>query len=413
MRFLSRTLHLSCAAATLLACWELRRSIVGIYPQDYEAAGGAAPGEAAAAPIKLEPLITGLQQPTDIQFPPGRSDRVVVLEKGGRARMFALEGGKSRELDPLLELSVLTRSEEGMLGMAFHPRFPEVPRVYFNVVVLRQTDGEDVTSIEEWTVSPLGDGWIGSSTRKLLEVVQPYPNHNAGQLAFGPDGYLYIGLGDGGWANDPHDHGQDPATLLGSMLRIDVDRQDPGLPYAIPQDNPFLGKPGVPPATWAIGLRNPWRYSFSPNGQLIVADVGQDTWEEVSIAVAGSNLGWRRREGRHCFPPDQVCSDPDQAGLLDPIYEYKHTVGQSITGGYVWSHPEIPTLQGRYIFGDFVSGRLWAIPLPAQPRNSDPLVEAVELGRWQILPSTFGRDAEGRVYVADFGSGTVFRISAP
>ena len=237
-----------------------------------------------------------------------------------------------------------------------------------------------------------------------MTVFQPYANHDAGQLAFGPDGMLYIGWGDGGFRNDPKGSGQDRQTMLGAMLRVDIDNPDGGRAYGIPADNPFVNDAGTLDEIYAIGLRNPWRYSFAPDGRLVVADVGQDLWEEVSIVPAGGNLGWNLREGFHCFPPGGSC--PSDEPLVEPIYEYGRDDGNSITGGFVDTSGD-EKLNGLYVFGDFVTGRLWAIDLPesgtATPRA---------LGRWPILPSTFGQDTQGRVYVADFGSGTIYRIQA-
>ncbi|MCB9779561.1 MAG: PQQ-dependent sugar dehydrogenase, partial [Alphaproteobacteria bacterium] len=253
-----------------------------------------------------------------------------------------------------------------------------------------------------------------SAPVRLLEVRQPYANHDAGQLAFGTDGMLYIGLGDGGAADDPKGNGQDASTMLGSMLRIDVDHQDDGRHYAVPTDNPFVGggtptertRGPVPPEVWAIGLRNPWRYSFHPDGRLIVADVGQSSWEEVTILGAGENAGWNVMEANHCF--NGVPCDPTV--LRGAVWEYSHKVGQSITGGYVHTSADVPGLQGRYVVGDFATGRIWALDLPDDPGGR---ATPVSLGKWPVLISTFGRDGAGRVYVGDFQEGRVLRIDPP
>lgn len=351
--------------------------------------------------VSLRPVARGFENVTDVQFPPGDARFMVVLEKGGAATWVDLKTGAK---NPLLRLDVRTSSELGLLGLAFHPKYAENAKVYVNY---NPSGGELRTVISEWTVDQ-ATGLAGSE-RVLLEVEQPYVNHDAGQLQFGPDGYLYVGLGDGGSGGDPLGHGQDRGTLLGDMLRIDVDRRGADTPYGIPADNPFVGQPGVRPEIWAWGLRNPWRYSFDPKGRLLVADVGQNLWEEVSVVSAGDNLGWNLREGRHCFRPAKGC--PEQ-GLVDPIYEYNHDEGFSITGGYVSLSPALPALQGWYVFGDFGTGRIWALDVRGElvPGQTPPVVT---LGRWPINPATFGRDGEGNLYVADFGGGVVYRMLAP
>ncbi len=418
-------------AGALGGCDSLRALAVRNYPQDYSAEAGApiaarAAGPAGTAgtfdgpdldrarlatPVVLQPLITGLSAPTDVQFPPGRSDVAVVLEKAGKARVFAL-GAEVRELGTLLDLPVPTRSEQGLLGLAFHPRFgPEGGELFVNHIVeaTDTTPAAERTRVSRIAVTIAGDRWTAGPPRTVLELDQPYANHNAGQLAFGPDGMLYVGFGDGGWRDDPHGEGQDASGWLGSMLRIDVSKHDEdGRGYGVPADNPLRGQPGVPPETFATGLRNPWRYSFAPDGRLIVADVGQNLWEEVDVVGPGANLGWNLMEGRHCFPPERAC---DETGLTAPFWEYGHGEdGASVTGGYVYTGTAIPALQGHYVLGDFVSGRIWALPLPEGDGGAAPPVAAKALGHWRILISTFGRDGDGELVVADYGSGTVYRL---
>jgi len=276
-----------------------------------------------------------------------------------------------------------------LLGLAFHPRFQSNGLFYLNYS--RRSDGKPVNRIAEWGITPGADlrSARPQEKRSLMEVVQPYANHDAGQLAFGPDGKLYIGFGDGGHRADPLNHGQNPQTQLGSMQRLDVDRAD------------------ATPETFATGLRNPWRYSFGPKGRLIVADVGQDQWEEISIVRQGENHGWKLREGRHCFPPGSRCSSE---GLVDPIYEYGRQDGGSVTGGFVVTGDSMPGLKGRYVFADFMSGRFWAIDLPPVEQVKGPLATVYALGRFRLAISSFGLDAAGQLYAADFGSGTIFRI---
>ena len=304
------------------------------------------------------------------------------------------------EQQPLFSVNVVTQSEQGLLGLAFAPDFATSGRFYVDFV--RKTD-VDHTVIQAFTVNGgLPNGTI-TPAHVVLEVAQPYQNHNAGQIGFGPDGYLYISLGDGGFANDPKLNGQNPQSLLGSILRVDVSQT----PYAIPADNPILPPNTQPTLVWAYGLRNPWRFSFDPKGRLVVADVGQDTWEEVDIVQAGDNLGWNRTEGFHCFPPDDAESC-DRTGLVPPVYEYDHNNGNSITGGYVSVDPRLPKLRGKYVFGDFVRGRIWAIDLPDD--RSTPVKDAIALGKWPVLLSSFGQDGAGQLYVVDYGQGRVLRV---
>lgn len=370
----------------------------------------AAANKSAGAPAKLsitlEEVATGFSQPTDIQFPPNHPDQVIILEKGGTAWLLTLQeqGGVVKEASrrKLFEVPVRTPSEMGLLGLAFHPRFEENGRFFLNY---NPADGDLRTHIAEWRTDPKTlEG--AREHQLLLSVEQPYQNHDAGQLQFGPrDGYLYVGLGDGGWRGDPKDHGQDRSTLLGAMLRIDVDRQAGGKPYAIPADNPFVKDAGARGEVWAYGIRNPWRYSFDDKHRLVVADVGQDAWEEVSLVEKGDNLGWNVVEGRgHCYEPSKGC---DTTGMKPPVWEYPHDVGQSITGGYVYTGSRVPALRGKYLVADFVRGHMWALELPDDPTA---LAKETALGTWPKLWVTFGRDTKGEVWVADFGAGTVFRI---
>lgn len=336
--------------------------------------------------VRLRRVATA-DQPTDIQFHPV-DGRMVVLEKEGALRWFDLEANTEGSW---ATLDVLTESEEGLLGLAWHPDFTNNGLFYLNSV--QRVDGRDVSRIEEWKL----EGDTATHQRVLMSVVQPYQNHDAGQLQFGPDGMLYIGWGDGGFRNDPKGHGQNADTFLGSMLRIDV-TPDGTKPYTVPADNPKLS--AKKPEIWAIGLRNPWRYSFAPDGRLVVADVGQNAYEEVTILAAGDNAGWKVREAAHCFEPQEGCATE---GFVDPIWEYGRDEGQSITGGYVYTGTAIESLSGLYVFADFVSGRFWALDL-------DNPSEVASLGRWPFLPSTFGRNAEGELYVASFGDGAIYAL---
>lgn len=352
--------------------------------------------------ISLKEVSAGFQQPTDIQFPPGETGIFLVTEQKGKLRWGKV---RKNEIGTLLTLNVLSESEQGLLGLAFHPDFIKNGKLYLNYVL--KLNGKDTSRVSEWIVSSPKDLTNSkiTSERIIMEVVQPYPNHNAGQLAFGPDRYLYVGWGDGGWMGDPKKNGQNPKTFLGSMLRIDVNSTENGKGYKVPEDNPFVKDPCCVPEAFAYGFRNPWRYSFDPKGRLILADVGQDLWEEVNIVERGKNYGWDVKEASHCFNPKQNCK---QEGLTDPIYEYGREEGQSITGGYVYSNSEISDLNGKYVFADFVSGRIWALELPEQ--SGQPAKKVYSLGKWPMLVSSFGRDSAGKVYLSDFGSGKIYRI---
>jgi glucose/arabinose dehydrogenase len=257
------------------------------------------------------------------------------------------------------------------------------------------------TQISEWELPRDSLGSRPATKRRvLLEIEQPYPNHDGGHIAFGPDGYLYVGTGDGGSRADPLGAGQDLSTLLGKMLRIDVNAQ-PG--HAVPADNPFTRVAGARPEIWAYGLRNPWRFTFDPLDRLIVADVGQDLYEEVNLVAAGDNLGWSIREASHCFSPPEGCA---REGLVDPIFEYGRDAGNSISGGHVYLGEKLPWLKGKYVLADYVSGRVWALTLP----GAAGAAEAEMLGRFPHAFSAFGRDADGELYALDFVGGSVLRL---
>lgn len=410
-RSLSALLFVVLVSCNGSGCGGAKRLLVKWFSDDYKT-DAVAPGMAAVfegldakrerIDVRLEPVWSGLDQPTDVQFVPGR-DVAVALEKPGVARWKDFAAGTT---GVLLTMAVAEESEEGLLGLAFHPRFAENGRFYTNAVVRRK--GDDFTQIGAWRADP--ETLAGARLERLvLEVEQPYQNHNAGQLAFGPDGYLYVGLGDGGWMNDPQGNGQNPATLLGSLLRIDVDRTEGKQGYAVPADNPFVDKPGFRPEIWAYGLRNPWRYAFAPDGRLIVADVGQDRYEEIDLIVRGGNYGWNIREAGHCLEEGEACK---ASGLIDPFYAYPRDDGRSITGGYVYGGQAIPALRGKYVFGDFISGAMWAVGVPSVETPSASQTAAA-LGKRPILISTFGRDHHGELYVADYSGGIIYRIVAP
>jgi glucose/arabinose dehydrogenase len=353
---------------------------------------------AVAASVNLRAVVEGLDRPVVVAHAGDGSGRLFIAQQGGQIRIF---DGTRLLTVPFLDLSAFVSrgSEQGLLGLAFHPAYETNGLFYVNL-----TDAAGDTQILRFAVS--GDPNVADprSAVPLLSVDQPFANHNGGQLVFGPDGKLWIGLGDGGSAGDPGDRAQSGTTLLGKILRIDVDQ---GLPYAIPQENPFLADSSVRDEIWALGLRNPWRFSFDRlTGDLFIADVGQNAWEEVSFEPAGSgggrNYGWRRMEGNHCFDPGSGCND---GSLVLPILEYSHSFGCSVTGGYRYRGAEMPEHSGTYFYGDFCSGRIWGG------------TENLETGSWtstelldsELLISTFGEDEVGELYVADL-SGTLYRI---
>jgi glucose/arabinose dehydrogenase len=359
--------------------------------------------EASPARVRFEAIASGFAEPVDLQFVPGLPGEAVLLEKAGRARLVTLPQPQGVEMSgvDVVTLAVHKHSELGLLGLAFHPRYADNGLFYLND---NPHDGGPLrTRISEWELprAELGKR-PARHVRTLLEIDQPYPNHDGGQVAFGPDNYLYIGMGDGGSRADPQNYSQNLGSWLGKMLRIDVDAR-PG--YAVPSDNPFVGTPGARPEIWAYGLRNPWRFSFDPKQRLIAADVGQDLYEEIDWVSAGDNMGWKVREAAHCFFPRDGC---ETKGLVDPIFEYERAAGMSVTGGYVYLGQQLPWLRDKYVFADFVSGRVWALQLPEQKNR---LGRAEDLGRFPHAISAFGRDAGGELYALDFRRGLVLRLA--
>ncbi len=299
-------------------------------------------------------------------------------------------------------------NEEGLLGMAFHPRYAENGEFFLYYTT---TDAPHTSVISRFRVSQEDPNKADPNfEEELLRIPQPYWNHNGGTIIFGPDGYLYIGLGDGGAANDPHGHGQNLKTLLGSILRIDVDRKDSGREYAIPQDNPFVGREDAQGEIWAYGLRNVWRMAFDRKTKVLwAADVGQNLWEEIDLIVRGGNYGWNLREGTHPFAAG---GDQPRRDLIDPIWEYHHNIGKSITGGNVYRGASAPSLDGLYVYADYVSGLVWALDYDQQAKKAranyriQP-AESVSLKNMPVI--TFGEDEEGETYFTD-AFGFIYRF---
>jgi glucose/arabinose dehydrogenase len=285
----------------------------------------------------------------------------------------------------------------GLLGLTFHPDF-QTNGFFF---VDYTADNPRRTVIARYQVNAFDPNQANVSTGTIiLEVDQPYTNHNGGQIAFGADGYLYIAMGDGGSGGDPLGHGQNRSTLLGSLLRIDVDSQTAGRNYSIPIDNPFAGNSmGYAEEIFAYGLRNPWRFSFdSETGNLWLADVGQNEIEEIDVIRNGGNYGWNLKEGTQCY----AVSECDGFGLIDPIWEYNHGLGRSITGGYIYRGSRLPALYGNFLYGDFVSGRIWSLEY-----DGIGLTNNTELFDTSLSISSFGVDESGEVYVLSY-DGTVY-----
>jgi glucose/arabinose dehydrogenase len=395
--------------------------------------GGSPPQNQGPNPrIGLELIAEGFTTPVVLASPGDGSGRLFVADQAGRIWPLAADGARAEApfldlRDSLVDLKP-TYDERGLLGLAFHPAFADNGRffVYYSAPLRRGAPrGWDHTShLSEFRISASDPGRADTaSERILLQVDQPQSNHNGGQIAFGPDGYLYVALGDGGGANDtgpghpPWGNAQDRSTLLGAILRLDVDG---AAPYIVPGDNPFVGQEGRD-EIWAYGLRNPFRFAFDSDdqGEMFVGDVGQNLYEEVNIVARGGNYGWRIREGRHCFDPDRPDSPPEQcprAGpggqpLLPPILDYDHDLGIAVIGGYVYRGSQMLDLQGHYIFGDWGTSFIGA-----NGKIFDGVPPASEGGQWtmrrfdvatggDVAPDlgafllSFGRDAGGELYV--------------
>jgi glucose/arabinose dehydrogenase len=350
-------------------------------------------------------LVSGLADPVFVTHAGDGSQRLFVVEKPGTVRILA-----NGELlpQPLLDITDRVRSsgsEQGLLGLAFPPNFTGSGYFFVNYT---GRDGRTVVSRFQVGTDP--NRADAASEFTVLEIAQPAANHNGGMLAFGPDGYLWIGTGDGGAANDRFRNGQNPGTLLGKMLRLDV-TSDPAQPYVVPADNPWItddwNGQDVRDEVWAVGLRNPWRYSFDRlTGDLWVADVGQNTYEEINHVPAeqkgypngGLNFGWPIMEGTRCFPDSAGC---DPAGLVIPVADYTHAEGGcSVTGGYVYRGAQFPALDGVYFFGDYCSGYIWTLHA-----NEDGAWRQDRVLQSGLAISSFGEDEAGELYVTDLGGG--------
>ncbi|MDN5212081.1 PQQ-dependent sugar dehydrogenase [Fulvivirgaceae bacterium BMA12] len=343
-------------------------------------------------------------RPVDLQHSHDNSNKLYVVEQAGVIRSF---DNLAETSDTKVFLDITDRvndseNEQGLLGLAFHPSFENNGYFYVNYTAANPNR----TVISRFTTDPAnGDEADKSSELVLMSISQPYDNHNGGQIAFGQDGYLYIATGDGGSGGDPDNNGQDRRTLLGSILRIDVDNQTQGLNYAVPVDNPFVGNTNnFREEIYAYGLRNPWRMSFDPeSGQLWAGDVGQNAFEEIDIIEKGGNYGWKIMEGQHCFPDNDRCNRDD---LITPVWEYAQTnVDRSITGGYVYRGANLPELQGLYIYGDFVSGKIWAL----EGNSSDNATNTLLIDS-NLSIASFGTDAQNELLICAF-DGRIYSLA--
>jgi glucose/arabinose dehydrogenase len=354
----------------------------------------------SATAQRLVPVADGFAQPLGIVAANDGSGRLFVVEQRGTVAAVAADGTTSRWLD--LQGRTRAQGERGLLGLAFHPEFATNGRVF-----VHYSDRNGDTVLSELSVDAAASAVDPATETVLFTLEQPYGNHNGGALVFGPDGMLYLGLGDGGSGGDPLNAGQDLGTPLGALLRFDVDAGGPGT-ARVPADNPFLATPGARPEIWAYGLRNPWRFSFDPRtGDLWIADVGQNAVEEVNLlragAPAGANFGWRVVEGDRCFDPARGC---DPSPFEAPVATYTHASGwgRSVTGGVVPYGPAAPSLAGRYVFGDFVSGRLFVLDAAGDGFTASPLLTA------GFAVAGFGLDEALDAYVADYGGGVLYRL---
>lgn len=354
-----------------------------------------------ALKLELVPLVTDLKRPTFITGANDGSNRLFFIEQQGR--IYYVDAGSDRKhlfLD-IRDVVNDTGNEQGLLGLAFHPDFKNNGLFFIDY---SNAAGDNVLARYHVSADPTQAD--AASAKILLTIPGLEPNHNGGMLAFGPDGYLYIGTGDGGGGGDRHGtigNGQNRNTLLGKILRLDVN----GDAYRVPDDNPFVNDANALPEIWAYGFRNPWRFSFDrAAGDLYIADVGQGSYEEIDFQPAsskgGENYGWRIMEGAHCYNPKENC---DTSGSVEPIFDYTHDLGCSVTGGYVYRGVKFPSLVGQYLFADYCTGVVWATS-----RAPNGTWNTRQVARFDDTISSFGQDDAGELYVAGHRSGTIYKL---
>lgn len=399
--------------AVVLPAWLLMLCLAGCaapVPPGEPAGGGGTPTAGVTPTASVTPtapapaapsVIGGFAHPTAMAAPDDGSDRLFVTDQAGVIRV--VEHGSVLKA-PALDIRGRVGSqgnEQGLLGLAFPPGFAKKGYAYIYF-----TDTSGTSQLYRLHVSAADPNVFDPSTmQSLLTVAQPFANHNGGQLAFGPDGYLYFGLGDGGSGGDPGNRAQNLSVLLGKILRIDTESAPDAPGYGIPPDNPFVGRSGARPEIWAYGLRNPWRFSFDPpTGDMWIADVGQDRWEEIDHVAGGSpaglNFGWSLYEGNELFKARSRVT----AGYVWPVFTYSHRDGISVTGGYVYRGAAYPAMRGLYVFGDYGSGKIWTTRWDGTKWNT----RLARSTSYNI--STFGLDGSGELWVADYAAGKLHRV---
>jgi glucose/arabinose dehydrogenase len=361
---------------------------------------------------RLFPNIT-LRRPVQAVQAPGDDKHLYVLEQAGRVMRLDLTKPDATEAEVWMDIREQVNSagnELGLLSIVFDPKFADTHQFFLYYTANKPLRSE----LTRFDVAPATGMPVLKSAKVFLEVKQPYSNHNGGTVLFGPDGMLYLSLGDGGAANDPHGNSQNMAALLGKIIRIDVRRSEGGEPYAIPADNPFVDNPKAAPEIWATGLRNVWRMSFDrKTGQLYAGDVGQNAYEEVDLIVKGGNYGWNPREGLHAFDKGK----PGTAGAvyLDPIAEYPHDQGVSVTGGFVYRGGKWPSLQGVYLYADYAFGTIWGLRCNGDRCTPSEVVWQRQGGK--SMWSSFGELNNGELVLCAFdgtesGPGSLWMIQA-
>jgi glucose/arabinose dehydrogenase len=358
------------------------------------------------ADSRFTPLVTEVNQPVGVTNAGDGSNRLFVIEKDGLIRV--VENGQLLS-EPFLDVSAFItpepRSEQGLLGLAFHPDYKENGTffIYYTEAAKKENEAAN-TVVARYQVSSNANKADPASAKIILTIEQPFWNHNGGHIAFGPDGYLYIGTGDGGDGGDPQQNAENLTSLLGKLLRLDVNADT----YSVPETNPWKAESGAATEIWAYGLRNPWKFSFDrATGDLYIGDVGQDLFEEINVQPAsskgGENYGWNDMEGLHCFGETPDC---DSSKYVLPILEYPHGEdGVSVTGGFVYRGKDISELQGAYIYADFASGRIWLA------RNNEGVWSKELLEQTTFGVSSFGEDEAGEMYLTDFNNGVLYRLA--
>lgn len=368
-------------------------------------ASSSPPPSAAFPRVTLTRAFPSLtfSNPTAMLQAPGDNTRWFVVERGGRVVVFA-NNAAAAQTTQFISIAVNAAGEGGLLGMAFHPNFPATPEAFLSYTRTGPSAQQPLTSvISRFRSSDGGATLDPASEDEILTIDHPFTNHKGGHIAFDRAGHLVIGIGDGGSGNDPQNNGQRLNTLLGKFLRVDIGTTSAGKNYAIPADNPFANGGGLP-EIYAWGFRNPWRWSFDrADGRLWAGDVGQGAWEEVDIVERGRNYGWNVCEGAHLRGSVTPCNNP---AFVDPIAEYDHSQGCSITGGYVYRGTSIADLSGVYLYGDFCSGRIWGL---RETAGAAPAVEPLINSGLSVV--SFGQADDGEVYVVHFG-GTLHRVTA-